>query len=77
MYIDFCVIVIQPINIREQERQGMMFTTTDRAKYLNGLRFQLSFSNNQYENMTKLTWVKIRIVEENSLKSITMKTICN
>ena len=77
MYIDFCVIVIQPINIGEQERKCMMFTTTSRAKYLNGLRFQLSFSNNQYENMTKLTWVKIRIVEENSLKSITMKTICN
>ena len=74
MYIDFCVIVIQPINIGEQERQGMMFNTTTRAKYLNGLRFQLSFSNNQYENMTKLTWVKIRIVEENSLKLITMKT---
>ena len=77
MYIDFCVIVIQLINIGEQERQGMMFTTTARAKYLNGLRFQLSFSNNQYENMKKLTWVKIRIVEENSLKSITMKTIRN
>ena len=77
MYIDFCVIVIQPINIGEQERQGMMFTTIARDKYLNGLRFQLSFSNNQYENMKKLTWVKIRIVEENSLKSITMKTIRN
>ena len=77
MYIHFCVIVIQPINIGEQERQGMMFTTTYRAKYLNGLPFQLSFSNNQYENMTKLTWVKIRIVEENSLKLITMKTIRN
>ena len=74
MYIDFCVIVIQPINIGEQERQGMMFTTTTRAKYLNGLWFQVSFSNNQYENMTKLTRVKIRIVEENSLKPITMKT---
>ena len=36
MYIDFCVIVIQPINIGEQERQGMMFTTTARAKCLNG-----------------------------------------
>ena len=74
MYIDFCVTVIQPINIGEQERQGMMFTKIAWAKYLNGLPFQLSFSNNQYENMTKLTWVKIRIVEENSLKSITMKT---
>ena len=74
MHIYFCVIVIQPINIGEQERQGMMFTTIARAKYLNCLRFQMSFSNNQYENMTKLTWVKIRIVEENSLKSITMKT---
>ena len=77
MYIDFCVIVIKPINIGEQERQGMMFTKTARAKYLNGLQFKLSFSNNQYENMTKLTWVKIRIVEEKSLKSITMKTIRN
>ena len=52
MYIDFCVIVINPINIGEQERQGMMFTTTSRANYLNGLRFQLYFSNNQCENMT-------------------------
>ena len=77
MYIYLCVIVFQPINIGAQERQGMMFTTTAWAKYLNGLWFQLSFSNNQYENMTKLTWVKIRIVEENSLKPITIKTICN
>ena len=37
MYIDFCVIVIKPINIGEQERVGKMFTTTTRAKYLNGL----------------------------------------
>ena len=37
MYIDFCVIVIKPSNIGEQERQGMMFTTIARAKYLNGL----------------------------------------
>ena len=37
MYIDFCVTGIQPINIGEKERQGMMFTTTTRAKYLNGL----------------------------------------
>ena len=43
MYIDFCDIVIKPINIGEQERQDMMFTTTARAEYLNGLRFQLSF----------------------------------
>ena len=39
MYINFCVIVIQPIDIGEQERQGMMFTTRVRAKDLNGLRF--------------------------------------
>ena len=52
MYIDFCVIVIQPINIGEKERQGMMFTTIARAKDLNGLRFNLSFSYNRYENMT-------------------------
>ena len=55
MYITFCIIVIQPINIGEQERQGMMFTTTAQAKYLNGLLFQLSFSYNRYENMKKLT----------------------
>ena len=77
MYIDFCVIVIQPINIGEQERQGMMFTTTTRAKDLNGLRFQLSFSYNRYEKMTKLTRVTIRIVEENSMRLFTVKTICN
>lgn len=46
MYIDFCVKVIQLINIGEKERQGMMFSTTTPAKYLNGLRFQLSFSYN-------------------------------
>ena len=39
MCIDFCVIVIQPINIGEQERQCMMFTTTSRAKDLSGLWF--------------------------------------
>ena len=44
MYIDFYVIVIQPINIGEKERQGMMFTAIARAKDLNGLRFNLSFS---------------------------------
>ena len=27
MYIDFYVILIQPINIGEKERQGTMFTT--------------------------------------------------
>ena len=42
MCIDFCVIVIQPINIGEQERQGIMFTTTTRAKYLNVLWFMIS-----------------------------------
>ena len=73
MYIDFCVIVIKPINIGEEERQGRTFTTTTQAKYLNGL----SFSNNQYEKMTKLTRVKIRIVEENSLRLLTMNTIFN
>ena len=67
MYIDSCVIVIQPINIGGQERHGMMFTTTDRAKYLNGLLFQLSFSYNPYEKMTKLTRVTIIIVQESSL----------
>ena len=77
MYIYFCVIVIQPINIHEQERQGMFFTTTTRAKYLNGLRFQFSFSYNRYENIKKLKRVVIIIVEENILRLITMKTICN
>ena len=66
MYIDFCVIVIQPITIGEQERQVMMFTTTSWAKDLNDLQFQMSFSYNQYEKMTKLTRVIIGIVEENS-----------
>lgn len=42
--IAFCVTVIQPINIREQERQGMMFTTIFLVKELNGLQSQLSFS---------------------------------
>ena len=46
MSIDFCVIVVQPINIGEKERQGMMFSTIARAKYLNGLLFNLSFSYN-------------------------------
>ena len=45
-----------------------MFSTTTRAKDLNGLG---------YENMTNLTRVAIRIVEENSLRLITMKNICN
>ena len=48
MYIDFCVIVIQPINIGEEERHGMMFTTIAQAKYSNGLQFNLSFSYNRY-----------------------------
>ena len=77
MYIDFCVIVIQPINTEEKERQGMMFNTTTWSKYLNGLRFQMPSLYIRYGNMTKLTRVTIRIVEENSLRLITMKTICN
>ena len=77
MYIDFCVIVIKPINIGDKERSGMMFTATDRARYLNGLRFQLSFSYNRYGNMKKLTKVTIRIVKENSLRLMTMKAICD
>ena len=32
-----CYNLIKPNNIGEQERQGMMFTTTTQAKYLNGL----------------------------------------
>ena len=46
MYINICVIVNQPINIEEQERQCMVFNTIVQAKYLNGLLFQLSFSYN-------------------------------
>ena len=72
IYIDFCVIIIQPINIGEKESQGMMFTTTTRAKDLKGLQFQLSFSYNRYEKMTKLANMTIRIVEENSLRLITI-----
>ena len=77
MYINICVILNQPINIEEQERQCMMFSTIVQAKYLNGLLFQLSLSYNRYEKMTKLTRVTIRIVKENNLRLITMKTICN
>ena len=47
-----------------------MFTPTDRAKDLNGLRFKFSFSYNRYEKITKLTREEIRIVEENSLRLI-------
>ena len=61
----------------KQERQGMMFTTTTRAKDFNCLEFQLSFSHNPYENMTKLTRVTIRIVEENSLGLMKMNNIFN
>ena len=68
MYIDFCVIIIEPINIVDEERKDMIFITTTQAKYLNGL---------WYEKMTNLTSVTIRIVEETSLRLITMKTICN
>ena len=59
MYIDFCVIVIQSINIGEQERQCMMFTTTTQVKYLKGLRFQLSFAYTRYGKMKNLTSMKI------------------
>ena len=55
----------------------MIFSTIVPAIYLNGLWFQLFFSYNRYEKITKLTKVEIRIVEENSLRLITMKTICN
>ena len=37
-----CYNLIKPNNIGEQERQGMMFTTTTQAKYLNGLWFMIS-----------------------------------
>ena len=77
MYIDFCVIVIQPINIGEKERHGMVFTTMDWTKDLNGLWFKLSYSYNRYENMAKVKMVTIRIIEENSFSLTTMKTICN
>ena len=77
MYINICVIVNQPINIKEQERQCMMFSTIVQDKYLNGLSFQLYFLYNRYEKMTKLTRVTIRIVKNNNLRLITMKGICN
>ena len=77
MYINIYVIVNQPINIEEQERQCMMFSTIVQAKYLNRLLFQLSFSYTRYEKMTKLTRVTIRIVKENNWRLITMKTFCN
>ena len=54
-----------------------MFTTTTRAKDLNGLQFQLYLSYNRYEKMTKLTNVTTRIVEENSFRLITMRIVCN
>lgn len=69
--------LIQPINIGEQERQGMMFNTTTRGKYLNGLRFQLPSLYIRYGNMKKLTRVSIRRVEENSLRLVTKNTIYN
>jgi len=75
MCIDLCFIVIQPINIEEKDREDMMFTTIAWIKYLNGLPFQLPLSYNRYENMAKLTVVRIRIVEENSLRLTKMKTI--
>ena len=62
MYIDYCVIVIQPINIGEKERWGMMFTTIAWVKDLNGLRFQPPFSYDSYEKMAKLTGVTIRTI---------------
>ena len=37
MYFNICVIVNQPINIEDQERQCMMFSTIVQAKYLNDL----------------------------------------
>ena len=47
------------INIGEQERQCVMFTTIAWVKDLNGLRFQLSFSYDRYEKMEKLACVII------------------
>lgn len=44
MYVDFFVIVIQPIYIGEKERQGMMFSTIVESKDLNTLRFNLFLS---------------------------------
>ena len=55
VFIDFYVILIQPINIGEQERQGMMFMTIVQVKELNGLQYQLSFSYNRYEKIENLT----------------------
>ena len=55
------------ISISEKERQGMMFTTIARLKYLNGLQFQPPFSYDRYEKMAKLISVAIKIVEGNKL----------
>ena len=65
------------INIGEQQRQGMLFTTIAWAKYLNGLWFQLLFSYDRYEKMEKLICVTIGTVEENSFRLIAMKIVCN
>ena len=48
------------INIGEWQRQGMMFNTIARVKYLNGLWFQLPFSYDRYEKMEKIIGVTIR-----------------
>ena len=42
------------INIENQERTGMTFTTISRAKDFPGLRFQPSMPYDRYEKMSKL-----------------------
>ena len=60
------------INIGKQERQGMTFTAISRVKDLASLRFQPPFSYDRYEKMSKLPGVKIRKVEEDRLRMISM-----
>ena len=63
------------INIGEQQRKGMLFTTVARVKYLNGQWFQLLFSYDRYEKMEKLIGVTLGTVEENSFRLIAIFAI--
>ena len=58
------------INIENQERKSMTFTTISWVKYFPGLRFQPSMSYDPYEKTSKLPGVKIRKDEEDRLKMI-------
>ena len=58
------------INIENQERKSMTFTTISRVKYFPGQRFQPSMSYDPYEKTLKLPGVKIIKDEEDRLKMI-------